>query len=284
MKWSELGLGFFLGVFSAFQIALFAFAFYPPATGLVDQVLISYLKDVLGPVFTGFGGASLGALVAYKFQKIAESDKDFKESVHALRLVKFQLINKLSELVSIKKLSVLPLEDRGHRFVSIGPLPESPAIKEQVDGRILNLLADVEAAEAIQELLLGDQSYFACFENFRERNKALYAFRQRASELGLVSGKGNDFRDLLRALEPGRIMALYSVTENMLSVLDQSIQTLDSALKNVGDALDKKFSVEGNKRVSFEKREPHLFENLKSPRFSPEGLEKFIEDVRSEAH
>lgn len=270
-----------MGIFGAFQIVLFAFAFWPPASSLVDQALISYSKDVLGPVFTGLGGAGLGALAAYKFQKRAEADKEFKESVNALRLVKFQLINKLSELVSIKKASVLPFEDRGHRFVSIGPLPESPAIKEQVDNRILNLLADVGAAEAIQELLLGDQRYFACFENFKERNKALYAFREKVTEAGLNSDMNYDFRHLLRAVEPGRVLALYHVTENLLLVLDEGIKSIDVALEMVGSALDIKFSAKGARSIKFEKGEPHLFEKLMLPRFSPDELEEFIERVRA---
>lgn len=84
------------------SIGLVFFAFYPPATSLVDQVLISYSKDVVGPIFTGLGGAMLGAFAAYAFQKNSEATREFNDSLRVLRIVKFQLLHKLSELVSVK--------------------------------------------------------------------------------------------------------------------------------------------------------------------------------------
>lgn len=93
---------FYLVSSSRFNWSCFFFAFYPPATSLVDQVLISYSKDVVGPIFTGLGGAMLGAFAAYAFQKNSEATREFNDSLRVLRIVKFQLLHKLSELVSVK--------------------------------------------------------------------------------------------------------------------------------------------------------------------------------------
>lgn len=280
IKWNDFGVGLLSGVFISFQLALCAFAFYPPFSNLVDQTLVAYLKDVLGPIFTGLGGAGLGALAAYKFQQRNEAEKEFKETLNVVRLVKMQLVSKLSELASIKKTSILPHANDKVRFVHIGPLPESAAIKERVDSRILNVLADVGAAEAIQEILLSDQRYFACFENFMERNKGLYQFRDKVNSLSLASEQNFPFGLLARALEPGRIIALYICTESLLLVLDEAIESINSALELVGGALDEKFTAKGAKNIKFAKGGAEVFERTPAPKFTLEGLELFLEKAR----
>ena len=283
MKQFYFCLGLFFGGYGFFQLMVFIFAFFPATSSVVDQALISYLKDVVGPIITGLGGAGLGALAAYKFQQNSADKKEFKESIGILRLVKLQLITKMSELASLKKQSILPYEDFGHRFISIGPLPETPGVKDSIDQRIFNMLADVEAAEVIQELMLGDQRYFACFENFKERNKALYAYREKIDEAGLNANLNFTFKDMISAVEPGRILAMYTVTENLLLVLDEAIASLDSAMEQLGSALDKKFSVKGAKKITFVKSDAKLFEALKPPRFSWDELDAHIRELKATA-
>ena len=279
MKWNDFSVGLLFGTFIAFQLALYAFAFYPPFTSLVDLTLIAYLKDVLGPVVTGFGGAGLGALAAYKFQQKNEAAKEVKENLNVLRLVKIQLVSKLSELVSNKKTSILQHADDKVRFIHIGPLPESAAIKERVDSRILNVLADVGAGEAIQEILLSDQRYFACFENFKERNKALYEYRNKVNSAGLAGGIECSFGEIARNVEPGRILALYICTENLLLVLDESIQGIATALDLVGGALDDTFSGTGARIMKFSKAESSAYEKVPEPKFTLDQLEEYLERV-----
>ncbi|MFV3403266.1 hypothetical protein ACNFIC_04835 [Pseudomonas sp. NY15463] len=281
VRWNDFGVGLLSGIFISFQFALWGFAFYPPFSNSVDQALVAYLKDVLGPVFTGLGGAGLGALAAYKFQQSNEAEKEFKETLNVLRLVKMQLVTKLTELASVKKTSILPYADDKVRFVHIGPLPESAGIQERVDSRILNVLADAGAADAIQEILLSDQRYFACFENFKERNKALYQFRNKLDTLALASEQEFPFGVLVRALEPGRVIALYMCTENLLLVLDEAIESINSALELVGSALDEKFAAKGAKSMKFTKGSSEAFEKLPAPGFTLEGLESFIERARN---
>lgn len=279
IKWNDFGVGLLLGIFIAFQLALCAFAFYPPFTNVVDLTLVAYLKDVLGPVVTGFGGAGLGALAAYKFQQKTEADREFKETLNILRLVKMQIVTKLSELVSIKKTSILEHADDKVRFIHIGPLPEAAAIKDRVDSRILNVLADAGAAKAIEQVLLGDQRYFACFDNFKERNKALYEYRDKVNSLGLASGIACSFGEIARAVEPGRIISLYICTENLLLVLDEGIKSLGDALDLVGSALDDKFKAKGAKNIKFSRSEGSAFERLPKSKFSLEELEGYLEAV-----
>ncbi|MCU7649733.1 hypothetical protein [Pseudomonas piscis] len=276
MMWKPVGVGVLIGLFIAIQLAIFFFAFFPASTRLVDQALVSYTKDVIGPIVTGLGGAMLGASAAFYFQKISEAAKNYNDSVRVLRLVKLQLIQRLGELTSIKKYSVLPHEDKKCRFMDVGPLPESPGVKSQVDSKILDLLASERAGKAIEDIMLGEQRYFACFENFKERNKALYDYRDKMKASGLADKLHYDFDKVIEALEPGRITSLYINTEEMLSILDDSIKTIESALIGVGEALDSKYTIKGTVNFTLTKAEPHLFEALKPPYFTLDSLESRI--------
>jgi hypothetical protein len=274
--WKPIGVGVLIGLFIAIQLAIFFFAFFPASTNLVDQVLVSYTKDVVGPIVTGLGGAMLGASAAFYFQRTSEAAKEYNNSVRVLRLVKLQVIQKLGELTSIKKYSVLQHENDQQRFMAVGPLPESPGIKESVDNIIFDLLASEKAGKAIENLMLGDQRYFACFENFKERNKALTIFRDKMNDSGLAAQLHYDFNQVVDVVEPGRIVALYRNTEEMLTILDESIATLDAALTGLGDALDKKYTVKGTVNFTLTKTEPRLFKALKPPHFTLDSLQAHI--------
>lgn len=277
--WKPVGVGVLIGLFAAIQLTIFFFSFFPASTNLVDQVLVSYTKDVIGPIVTGLGGAMLGASAAFYFQKTSEAAKDYNDSVRLLRLVKLQLIQKLGELTSIKKYSVLPHEDDKCRFMAVGPLPDSPGIKVPVDNKILDLLANERAGKAIENVMLADQRYFACFENFKERNKALVIYRDKMNSSGLGARLDYDFNLVIEAVEPGRVVALYRNTEEMLSILDDTIVTLESALTGVGEVLDKKYTIKGTVNFTLTKAEPQLFKSIKPPHYTLDSLQAHIRRV-----
>lgn len=103
------------------------------------------------------------------------------------------------------------------------------------------MLANEKAAKAIESILLGDQRYFACFSNFKERNKLLEGYREAVSSAVLNTEMNCTFQQVVGAVEPGRLLALYRISELSVTVIDEAIQTLDLALTEIGGALDKNF-------------------------------------------
>lgn len=279
--WKDIGIGVLLGVFFSFQLALLFFAFFPPANSLVDQALITYSKDVVGPILTGLGGAMLGAFAAYNFQKNSEATKEFNDSVRVLRLTKFQLIQKLNELVSVKINSVVPVEGSGMRFILIGYIVESPVVKGFIDSKLLDMLVSEKAVDAIEDVLMCDQYYFSCFELFKVRNQQLADFKNKLIAVGLADNLGYSLEELAGVVEPARITALYNITENMLRALDESIKSLDNALSRIGEALDKKYSAKGGHVFAPVKYEPELFDSIKPSPLSFDVLLGIIDKVHA---
>ncbi|WP_206520116.1 MULTISPECIES: hypothetical protein [Pseudomonas] len=142
------------------------------------------------------------------------------------------------------------------------------------------MLANEKAAKAIESILLGDQRYFACFSNFKERNKLLEGYREAVSSAGLNTEMNCTFQQVVGAVEPGRLLALYRISELSVTVIDEAIQTLDLALTEIGGALDKKFSINGTSSFKYEKIDPTLFDSLKKPYFSFDEFEALVERIR----
>ncbi|WP_186592547.1 hypothetical protein [Vibrio cholerae] len=78
----------------------------------MNNTSISLIKDVLTPVFTAFGGALSGVLVAYKLsQKQSKKDKMDSDYTHVVQSYN-ALIFQLNDLLVYKRDVILPYCDK----------------------------------------------------------------------------------------------------------------------------------------------------------------------------
>lgn len=278
--WMAVGVGVALGIFLAFQFLLFLFSFSPAVAWMLDKNIVAFLKDVVGPVSAGFGGAVAGAYAAFRFQNNAEKRKELKAAARTLTMAKLNLMQKLNDLSSIKKHNVLKYSDHPARFIMIGELPETPGVREAVDPNIIDLLIGARASKLISRVLLADRRYEACFENFKLRNRALLDYRAILTASHLGQTYNATLEDVCNVIEPGRLIALHFNTEGVLEMFDETIETLHSALSAVSESLDKSFKGTGLAVMAIGTEEGELLEKLPSPKFTVETLTAFIQQYR----
>lgn len=278
--WMAVGAGVGIGLFLAFQFLLFLFSFSPAVAWMLDKNIVAFLKDVVGPVSAGFGGAVAGAYAAFRFQNNAEKRKELKAAARTLSMAKLNLMQKLNDLGSIKKHSVFQHCKHPARFVLIGELPESPGVREAIDPNIIDLLIGAGAGKLVSSVLLADKRYEACFENFKLRNKALLEYRAIVNASKIGQGYNTTLADICKVVEPGRLIALHFNTEGVLEMFDETIETLSSALNAIGDALDGSFKGTGLAVMTIGKEEGEYLEKLPSARFNVETLTAFIQRHR----
>ncbi|WP_409314999.1 hypothetical protein [Pseudomonas putida] len=278
--WMAVGMGVAIGIFLAFQFLLFLFSFSPAVAWMLDKNIVAFLKDVVGPVSAGFGGAVAGAYAAFRFQNNAEKRKELRAAARTLTMAKLNLMQKINDLASIKKHSVFQYRDHPARFIMIGELPESRGVREPIDPSIIDLLMGVKAGELIGRVLLADKRYEACFENFKLRNKALFEYRAILTGSHLGQKYNATLADICSVIEPGRLIALHVNTEGVLEMFDETIESLSSALNAIGDALDKSFKGKGLAIMTVGTGDKESLEKLPSPRFNVESLTAFIQRSR----
>lgn len=255
-----LVMGFLIGAFLIFFTSLAILAFAPDISQMISPVLVSVLKDLGGPVAAGFGGAIAGAICSYVFQKRSEKEKETKADLSTIHKTWVRLMMQLNELYSIKKHNIYPALSHPMRFIEISKLPSKAGQVDRIDARIIDIALSVKDARAIDVLYLAEARYFACFENFMNRNEVLEEYRVTLKSAGLGRAGGHTIDELKEAVGVGLLVALHVMTEQMIEVLDQSLKTLTEAQEVVTQLVNKKYKGEGvlSLKMDMKKDEEYL--------------------------
>jgi hypothetical protein len=260
---------------------LLLLAYSPAVSSIFGQALASVLKDVVGPVSAGFVGAIAGACAAFYFQSNAERKREQKESARVLYMAKLSFTQKLNDLSAIKNQAFIPNLESKIRFADIGELPERVATPESIDLKLIDLLVAVDADSVIRQVMLAQKFYVSCFDNFQIRNRSLREYRDVINSSPLGKGVNLQFHEVCKVVEPGRIIALYCITEELLSIVDYAMEVLFNALHEIGQALDHKIHIEGgSKKAVVLPQNPAVLTKVSKPKFTRDSLSLYIERAK----
>ncbi|MBH3464816.1 hypothetical protein I5Q49_08145 [Pseudomonas carnis] len=274
----SLIMGLLLGIFSTFFLFLLLFAFSPDIAQWISPVIVAVLKDVGGPVAAGFGGAIAGAVCSYFFQKSNEKEKEAKAEISAIHKTSVRLTVQLNDLFSVKKHNIYPSLEHRVRFLDISKIPICPSVTDHIDPRIIDIAVSLKDAKAIDIIYLAEARYKACFENFSNRNLGLDEYRSTLKGAGLGRGGSNSLEELYQAVGQGQLVALHVMTEVMIEVLDEAIQTLSEAIELMASMMDKKFKGAGvnSLKMSLKEDEKYLAKTA-PPYFNVETLKAYLD-------
>ncbi|SNT47213.1 MULTISPECIES: hypothetical protein [unclassified Pseudomonas] len=270
--------GVLLGGLSTFYLALLLVAIEPNLGILINSNVVSLLKDVVGPVAAGFGGAIAGAYAAYTLQESKEKARSDRESAGAVSRARLVLVRCLSELTSLKKYHFYPHRDESLRFVMINLLPEAPVVEASVSDKFIDVLADIGAGPALDSVMLSIARYKACFENFSRRNQSLQEFRQAMQEGNFHIREEVSVENMVEAYGAPRLMAMYRNTEEIIVVLDEAIATLNAAIELTTNVVSDGFKGSGLPQLMFKIHDAHLkfLEPLPAPKIQEEEMYKVV--------
>ncbi|CAG8866720.1 hypothetical protein [Pseudomonas fluorescens] len=270
-------MGVLIGTLIMFYALLGVVAYSQEISGLFDPLMISVLKDVVGPVSAGFGGAIAGAYGAYFLQQKNESEKESRVDASALHKSIILFGEMLNELLTTKKYCIFPYKDNEIRFLEIPKISPSPGVQEQLDTRLIDIFIAMNLAEQLTVIKLAASRYKACFENFSNRNQMLDEYRALLNASGFQKDIGVSLDDIASVVYPGRLIAMCSMTEQTLEVLDESIQSLKSATDILADAFESKFKGSGTRGVRMDFSESDLYmAPVPKPYFDVERLKYYF--------
>lgn len=272
-----LVMGFLIGAFSIFFISLAILAFASDISQIISPVVIAVLKDVGGPVAAGFGGAIAGAVCSYIFQKRTETEKENKADISTIHKTWVRLMMQLNELYSIKKYNIFPSLDHAARFLDISKLPSNAGVVDRVDPRIIDIALSVKDASAIDILYLADARYRACFENFTNRNEGLDEYRVTLKSAGLGRVGGHSLDEVKEAVGVGQLIAIHVMTEQMIEILDETLNTLKSAMAVVTELVNKKYKGQGVLSLKKDmKKDNEYLTASPAPHFTVDSLKEYL--------
>lgn len=272
-----LVMGFLIGAISIFFLSLGILAFASDISQMISPVVVAVLKDVGGPVAAGFGGAIAGAVCSYFFQKRTEKEKENKADISTIHKTWVRLMMQLNELYSIKKYNIFPSLDHAARFIDISKLPSNAGVVDRVDPRIIDIALSVKDASAIDILYLADARYRACFENFTNRNEGLDEYRATLKNAGLGRVGGHSLDELKEAVGVGQLVAIHVMTEQMIEILDETLNTLKSAMDVVSELVNKKYKGQGVISLKMDMKKDNEYLRVSpAPHFTVDSLKEYL--------
>ncbi|MFY0730585.1 hypothetical protein [Pseudomonas sp. NFX15] len=242
-------IGVLIGSLIVFYILLGVAAYSQEISLLINPLVVAVLKDVLGPVSAGFGGAIAGAYGAYFLQRKSESDKESRIDASTLHRAIILFGDKLNDLLSIKKYNIHPYQNSEIRFLEIPKISPRPSVQDQLDTRIIDILIAMNLSAHLDIVKIAGFRYSACFENFSNRNQMLDEYRELLHTSEFRKETGVSLDDIASVVNPGRLIAICAMTEQTLEVLDEALQSLKEATDLLADAFEAKFKGSGTRGV-----------------------------------
>lgn len=272
-----LVMGLIIGGCVVFFIFLSIFAFSPEISQMINPLVVAVLKDVAGPVAAGFGGAIAGAACSYIFQQKNERDKEVKADFTVVHRAVIHLSQQLNDLFSVKKYAIYPSRDSKIRFLDISKIPSNPGVIERIDPRVIDVVLSMGDASTIDTIYLAEARYRACFENFANRNLSLDEYRANLKSSDFGKKSELTLCQIYSVVGEGQLIALHDMTEQMIEVVDEALQTLSESLGLLSKILSVKYKGSGLSVLSMNlaKGDEYL-KKMPSPFFDKETLRAFL--------
>jgi hypothetical protein len=270
--------GAVIGAVLTILLLMGALSFFSDAKEVVSPDLYSFLKDIVGPIAAGFGGAIAGALTTYKVSTDAQAKTEGLIEARNYNRGVLILVSKLNELASIKKSMIIPCESDLLRFATIPALPTQDKDRGRAEAYLTETLIALESYDVIKHVVLAEEYFDSVRSSLNERNRMVDRHRAQI-EQGDSRFEGRvSLNNLVQVHGVGATIKLYVFTEQFIEMVDDSIVILRRAIDSVSDTCAEKLKGRGIKILKYDfKKDNAAYNKTKSPHFkSPQHLRAVI--------
>ena len=248
----QLAIGAVIGAVVMVFAVMAGLAFIEPGEYGVPAPLYMLLKDIVGPVAAGFGGAVSGALVSYKYQQDTERKASAKAKVRNYNKAVAILASKLNDVGSLKRIFVLPFQNDAVRFIRM------PVVSGRytTPGSAVELLEEILIEHGLHKLYtdigIVEALYFSVHDSVGSRDRIIEKHRDRADEVSHRYGRRLTLRDVAEIHGVPSLVRLYVYTEDIISLIDECIASISSVMKRLNEECASRVKDAGGKLVRYE--------------------------------
>lgn len=247
-------VGVILGIVGSVFLSLTILSFFPTVEPILPTRTYEFIKDILGPVAAGFGGAIAGVLTSHHIQTKAEARKAEAEALSAERTAEAEkvsdynkgigiLISKYRDIAAIKTQVVMTSKDDQLRFLTMPISQDIPENQLRASDHLGKLLIEQGMGEMLSKLMVLEQKYIAAIYSVRERNRTILPYR---TEFDAALPR-DQFRrnagisDVIWIHGCTRLLRLYSFSEGFISLIDDTLVSFDNVLTELKITFPGKF-------------------------------------------
>jgi hypothetical protein len=250
----SLAVGAALGMVGSVFLSLIVLSFFPTAESILPARTYEFIKDILGPVAAGFGGAIAGVLTSHHIQTkvearkaesqaLAEARKAEAEALSVERTAEVNkvsdynkgigiLISKYRDIATIKRQVVMTSKNDPLRFLTMPISQDIPENQLRASDHLGKLLIEQGMGDVLSKLMVLEQKYVAAMYGVRERNRTVLPYR---AEFDAALPR-DQFRrsaglsDVIWVHGCTRLLRLYSFSEGFISMIDDTLISFDNTL------------------------------------------------------
>lgn len=232
-------LGCVICVFSLLIVlAIFPFveSIFPPRT-------YDFVKDILGPVAAGFGGAIAGVLTSHNIQSKAEAKKAEVQALEDIRKLNIKkasnynkgvgiLIAKYRDIANIKMQVVVPCARDELRFLTMPTSQKIPINESKATDYLDELLIEESMGSILSRLMVVEQKYVATMSGVLDRNDLILPYR---AEFDAALPRTHHrlragLSEVVSIHGCTRLLRLYLSSENLICNIDDTLSAFDEIL------------------------------------------------------
>lgn len=260
---SILVTSLFIVLLIAFQVnvgSLFGFGGIKPAT-------ISLLKDLITPISASFVGAGGGALLAFYFQNKKEERKLKEDEITAINITLLALQAQLNDVAMIKKLTILPVNKSPMRFLEIQQMVGVYHVSDRINMSFSSPLINLKKASLVQKTMVAEKRYLNVINLQKQRDAIKAQITAATQAAGINIFDKFNLNDLYSIIGPNGLAMIYNITENYISMLDDSIISLYEVLQELSEVMSVHYcDVEAGKlKLTLLDEEVELIEKTPQP-------------------
>lgn len=276
----QLVIGAVIGAVAALFMVMAGLAFIEPGDYGVPPFLYLFLKDIVGPVAAGFGGAISGAFISYRYQQQNEERKLLSDEARSFNRAMALLAHKLNDIASIKNSAILPRQNDPVRFITIPPIAQSPSREERAAESLGEILIGRGLQDLLPDIFEAEELYHSVRESFYERATLISEMREK-TEIS-VEGRGRvvSLDLLVNILGVGATVRMYHLTEQIITGIDDAIDGLIDSLMVVGERCGRKIKSDGGAVLIYGKDKNEAYTRTAAPFFrDADHLEQSITEL-----
>lgn len=265
---TQIIIGITVGIVISIFMYLTAISFWDDSREFSPAGFNSFVKDILGPIASGFGGAIAGALVSFKVQQDANHRKELQLEVRDYNRALHALAGKLNLLGSYKRAIVVPHEKNPLRFCTMPGLALGDSDYGSSSDLLLTpILLNLEEADLLSCVSEAEAYYVSVVDSVRARNSLLEKHREKMEQHEKGRRREVSLGDLADIQGIGSLARLYVFSEEFVKLLDETIDRLEGAIDKLDAKCIPKLKDRGIKVMSIKRAEDVMFVPTVPPAF-----------------
>ncbi|WP_312571390.1 hypothetical protein [Stutzerimonas balearica] len=274
-------IGMLAGVVLSFFLLTALLVIFTDSNPALPPNFFTFLKDVIGPVAAGFGGAIAGAASSYYMQQHSEANKETKKRELDYNSGLSVIAAKINDLASTKAALIIPYQHNRLRFIEIPALPAGEPISASAEQCLGHILITLGKAQLMMKLNLAEQRYRASVWNLAERSRYIQRYREDADKHASGNRRTITLLEISEITGLSRLIRLYNFTEQMIAVLDEAIISLKEIMLEIQKECSPLLKKEGCKIILLTPEENESLERTPPPFF--ENADQIEESIKGHA-